>query len=210
MPIDVGTNKIGKINVGSSVIGKVYKGSELVYQNGLGMPVYGEKYVMQTNSGNLELHSYLFGSWSSNGISGFVSLNPIKTLTGTLGKSGSSVEILNDDNPYGSKVYPYQKTVTVEGFKFFFYYYDISGSGWANGRYMYVLTEKSAVGTYPIYPSLNAQWGEPYPINFTSNGYTVTMMLLGNYTGTRDSSLDFIWDGASAHEDNLTTLAGLA
>ena len=33
MPIDVGTNKIGKINVGSSAIGKVYKGSELVYQS---------------------------------------------------------------------------------------------------------------------------------------------------------------------------------
>jgi len=195
MSIYLGSSKIGKINVGSSDIGKVYQGSTLVFQSGLGMPVYGAKFYIQ----DLEVPTFLFGEWSSNAICGSINTNPIKTITGTLGASGSSVEIQDDPNTYGTKVYPYQKTVTVNGFKFFFYYYDISGAGWANGRYMHVLTEKSAVGTYAIYPTLNAQWGEPYPKNLTSNSYTVDITLLGSYTATRTSSLDFKWDGAKAY-----------
>jgi hypothetical protein len=89
MSVNYGSSKIGKINVGSSAIGKVYQGSTLVFQSGLGMPVYGAKFYIQ----DLEVPTFLFGEWSSNAICGSINTNPIKTITGTLGASCSSVEI---------------------------------------------------------------------------------------------------------------------
>ena len=192
MSINFGSNKMGKIYVGGTSIGKVYRGSELVYQSGLGIPAFGAKY----NLGSLECYIFLFGGWTSNAICGAIDSNPILKLSGNLGKSGSSVEISDGQN---TRTYPYQRTVVYNGIKFFLYYYDITGSGWSNGRYMRILTEESAVGTYAIYPSLNAQWGEPYPINLTANSFTVNMDLLGAYTANRDSSLDFVWDGKCTH-----------
>ena len=58
MSVNYGSNKIGKINVGSSAIGKVYQGSTLVFQSGLGMPVYGAKFYLQ----DLEFPTFLFAS----------------------------------------------------------------------------------------------------------------------------------------------------
>ena len=115
MSIYFGSNKIGKIYVGGTSIGKVYHGSELVWQKGGGIQYYGY-------DGCLLL--------ATNNTSGFLVSGialPIKTISGTLGSSGSKVTVTTlatEDFPAQDYTMNYATTKTIGGKKVYVYISD--------------------------------------------------------------------------------------
>lgn len=181
MPIDVGTNKIGKINVGSSAIGKVYKGSELVFEKSKNLKLYVANYS-EWASGKYTYYyvTGLLGSWSTDGYVIMCTYkykwNPdgkmyneskIYLVSGTLGTSGSKVG--SSSSSHAS----YKKTITVNGLTCYIYQGD-SGLG---DPIIFVLPD-SGVNNYTINnmdliitPSLDLA---VHPTSVTSDSFTYT------------------------------------
>ena len=100
MPIDIGTNKIGKINAGSSAIGKVYKGSDSVYQSAPKYYCYHEDrtpyayiYINEliTTPGTYQLYSCSDASKAANSSSELVVMGTYNILS--LDSTGINVEL---------------------------------------------------------------------------------------------------------------------
>ena len=177
MPIDVGTNKIGKINVGSSAIGKVYIGSELVYQKQTGIRLYG--FRLQDNSG----YMYLLGEYSLNGYTclEFENLRGsnkllIKKINGTLGTSGSSIDMYASENGNTTSGLSYKYTINDFGIPL--YVYSLR-NGWFED--FAAVIQGSNINSPVIY-----SFGDfAHPTNLTSESITSNTV-----TAARDATLD--------------------
>lgn len=144
MPIDIGTNKIGKINVGSSAIGKVYVGSDLVYSSGPKIPIYGMyKYSGFTYAywmmGGISTNNYL--AWTNGSVSN-LNAPAISQISGTLGTANSTISI-------GSRTVPYLKTFYLNNVAIYLY------SSSVKPFYPYYVLQNSQVGDKCLYGYLN-------------------------------------------------------
>ncbi len=118
MSVNFGNSKIGKIYVGSTEIAKVYHGSTLVFDNMKKIPAYG----YSGGNGNV----YLLGSNSTSGVIIRESLSTLKTISGTLGASGSSITVDGDAAAEAGTVYTYESTKTYNGIKLYLYTHYVS------------------------------------------------------------------------------------
>lgn len=177
MSIYFGSNKIGKIYIGGTSIGKVYHGSELVYQKSAGVRLYGFK--LNDASG----YMYLMGEYSTNGLTclSFENLRSsnkllIKTVTGTIGASGSKIDIYASENGNVTSGFTYKNTINNYGVTL--YVYSVS-NGWFED---YIAVISGSTINSPVIYSFGG-FANPTALSATS-------MTSNTVTVTRDASLD--------------------
>lgn len=187
MTVYKGSVAQGTLSQGSNVFAEVYKGSEKIYeQKAKGIRFFGA-------TGGLYGYNGLLGTgWNINAISGYFADYYCK-IEGLNVKS--SVKMSNVSN-WAS----YWYTENIDGFNLHFYKFDITGSGSSNMRWVFALSDYSAVGTYGFLCTLNAQYGNPHPYSINDTSYSAIDPALGSlFTPSFDraSSRDTIWDGIS-------------
>ena len=177
MSIFSGSSKIGKIYMGETSIGKVYKGSELVWQKAAGVRLYGFK--LNDNSG----YVYLMGEYSTNGLTclSFENLRSsnkllIKTVTGTIGASGSKIDIYASENGNVTSGLTYK--YTLNKFGVVLYVYSVR-SGWFED--FIAVLQGSTINSPVIYSLGDFQ---------NPSAVTSTSVTANNVTAIRDATLD--------------------
>ena len=189
MSIFSGSSKIGKIYMGETSIGKVYKGSELVWQKGNGIQYYGY-------DGCLLL--------ATNDTSGFlvssISL-PIKTISGTLGNSGSKVVVTTfatDYFPAQDYTMNYAITKNIGGKKVFVYISDSQNSLLGLFSWWIYVLEGSKVGSKVAQQISNtaSQYLEWHPRSVSSSELvrTADPGATNTVSNARNTSLDGYWN----------------
>ena len=186
MAIYKGNQKQSKVYKGGTKIGKIYKGSTLVYQSGPQIQLYG-----YTNNGSDTDGNGMIGGMSTSypyyhAINNSSKLFPrtIKSITGTLGSSGSTI-LVPRSTSYDITV-TYNKQVTINGIKLYFYIGD---------AYYYFgiwVMEGSVVGSTVLPCDLcnNKNFGFPNSCNSSS----MTHYFAGStITDSRASKYDKIW-----------------
>lgn len=184
-----GSQKEGKVYKGSTKIRKVYKGSQLVYQKGNGIQYYGY-------DGCLLL--------ATNDTSGFlvssISL-PIKTISGTLGNSGSKVVVTTfatDYYPARDYTMNYATTKSIGSKNVFVYISDSQNSLLGLFSWWIYVLENSKVGSKVAQQISNtaSQYLEWHPISVSSSELvrTADPGATNTVSNARNTSRDGYWN----------------
>ena len=187
-----GSTKIGELYYGNQKIKEAYYGDIKVYTNFVGLPVWEF-----TGSGYQPL--YLFGEYSTSGIAcpgGTGGQTPVvnltgtlKTISGTLGQSGSSITINATGNSPPTGSFSYEKTITSFGKKIYQYR---TVPSWTFDVYLY---EDSVVGDTIL---CSCNFGDTQVISLTDSQIVATITF-NNVTYTRNGSYLKYWN-----KDGLT------
>jgi len=185
MPIYNGSDKIKDLYYGGTKIKEAYYGNTKVYGSFVGLNVW-----RFTSSGYAPLH--LFGSYDLSGIAcpsgtgGQVVIDltgTIKTISGTLGQSGSSITINASGSSPPTGSLSYQNTITSFDKKI--YQYRATPS-WTFDVYLY---EDSVVGDTVL---CGCNFGNTQITSLTNNQIVVTITY-NNITYTRNTTYSKIW-----------------